>query len=83
VVTSGLVAGSLNIVLYWGWVVWLQMHYTTEAWRVKERLWSISICLILIAVVGGVFGKGRVCALVCLAGILGFFLWVTTAVGFL
>lgn len=78
-----LVAGSFNILMYWGWVAWLQTHYTTEAWRVKEHLWGISEWLVVTCVVGGVFGKGRVRAAVCGAGILGFFLWVTTAVGFL
>ncbi len=77
----GLLAGTLNVFTYWGWVVWLQMHYTTEAWKMHEHFWGIARCLIVATIAGGLCGKGRVQIAVCVAGILGFFLWVTTAVG--
>jgi hypothetical protein len=82
-VLLALVTGSLNLLMYWGWVLWLQRNYTDQAWRVKESCSGISDWLVVITIAGGLFARGRVRLGVCVAGILGFFLWVTTAIGFL
>jgi len=79
----GLVSGSLNIVAFWGYVFWLQNHNTISAWRVRDLVFAVCEYLIGATIVGGSFGRGRVRVTVCVAGILGFFLWVTTAVGVL
>ena len=78
-----LLTGSLNIVIYWCYVAWLQRHFTTDSW--KGRDFAFNICQFLIGwtIIGSLFGRGRVRITLCIAGILGFFLWVTTAVGVL
>jgi hypothetical protein len=77
------VAGSLNLILFWGWVLWLHFHYTTEAWKMQEHFLGIARYLILVTIAGGAFGEGRVQVTVCIAGILGFFLWLPTGFGVL
>jgi hypothetical protein len=78
-----LLAGSLNIVIYWCYIAWLQRHFTTESW--KGRDFAFNICQFLIGwtIIGALFGKGRVRVTLFIAGILGFFLWVTIAHGVL
>lgn len=76
-----LMTGSLNIVLYWGWVLWLQRNYITVAWTVQDPYRTISKFLVLITIIAGLFGEGRVRLAVCVAGLLGFLLWVYTGVG--
>jgi hypothetical protein len=78
-----LLSGSLNIVGYWSYVIWLQRHYTTDAWKGQDYVFNICQYVIALTIVGGAFGKGRVRLTACVAGLLGFFLWVTTAVGVL
>ena len=68
-----LLSGSLNIVAYWGYVIWLHRHYTTDSWRGRDFVFSICQFLIAATIVGALFGKGRVRATAFIAGILGFF----------
>ena len=83
VMLFALLAGTLNIIVFWGYVVWLQRHFNTESWRGRDLAFGICEYLIGFTFVGGFFGRGRMRAAVCAAGVLGFFLWVTTAIGIL
>jgi len=82
-VLVGLLAGSLNIAVFWAYVAWLHHHYTTESWKGRDLAFSICEPLIVVTIGGGLLGRGRTRMVLCSAGILGFFLWVTTSVGVL
>jgi hypothetical protein len=33
---AALLTSSLNITAFWGYVVWLHYHYTTDAWKMRS-----------------------------------------------
>jgi hypothetical protein len=80
---AALLACSLNVVMFWGYVVWLHYHYTTDAWKMRDLVYDICLYLIAFTIAGALLGQGRVRATLCAAGVLGWFLWVTTSVGVL
>jgi hypothetical protein len=80
---AALIASSLNIAMFWGYVSWLHYHYTTDAWKMRDRVYDICLFLIAFTIVGALLGQGRVRGTLCAAGVLGWFLWVTTSIGVL
>jgi hypothetical protein len=78
-----LLAGSANILSFWGYVIWLQRHYNPEAWKVADRTYGICLYFMAFTIFGALFGRGRSRGILCAAGVLGWFLWVTTSIGVL
>ena len=76
-----LLAGTLNIAVFWTYVAWLHRHYTTESWKGADFAFRLCEPLIALTIVGALFGRGRTRVVLCLAGVLGFLLWATTSIG--
>jgi Mn2+/Fe2+ NRAMP family transporter len=74
----GLLAASLNAVLFAGWAVWLHFHYNSESWRVQNVCGNVGGVLCLTAFVGATAGEGdyRARVLVSVSAAMGFMLWV-------
>jgi hypothetical protein len=81
---AGLLAGSLNIVLFWGYIAWLQRHHNDfYAWKTHDFVNEICEFLNLLTIAGAFLGRTRGSTALCVAGVLGWFLWVTTSIGVL
>jgi len=72
----GLIASSLNFVLFAGWAVWLHFHYNPEAWRVQNLCGNIATYLCLAGFLASLLGKGRSRTSLGASAVLGFMLWV-------
>ena len=81
---SGLLAGSLNIAIFWIYLIWLSSHKTDLSWwRGRDIFEGISDFLVCLAFASAVFGKGRARLPVAIAAVAGFLLWVTGHIGIL
>ncbi len=56
--SSGLCAATANFILFWGFVVWLQFHYTAEAYRVRDPASTVGLSLLLYSSLALSIGKG-------------------------
>ena len=83
ILLAALLASSLNIVMFWGYIIWLHYHYTTDAWKMRDFVHAICQYLIAFTFLGSLLGRGQGRGTLCAAGVLGWFLWVTTSIGVL
>ncbi|HEY2459420.1 MAG TPA: hypothetical protein VGI16_01365 [Candidatus Acidoferrum sp.] len=80
----GLVASSLNLVVFWVYVTWLRLHHTDHFWwQVHDRFEFISDCLIGFAILAAVLGKGRGRIAMGCAAVTAYFIWVVGHIGIL
>jgi len=77
---SGLCAGTLNFALFWAFVVWLQFHYTTEAYKVRDPASNVGLLLLLYSLLAVCIGKGRYRFFVGTACILAMIPWIPVGV---
>ena len=74
----GLLACSLNIVVFWVYVNWLRFRQNDRSWwKGRDNFEVVSDCLIVFALAAAIFGKGRARLLLLVAAVLGWFIWVT------
>lgn len=57
----GLLACSLNIVIFWAFTIWMNLHHHTDlSWRgLYEKVEEACDFLLVLATFAGVFGKGQ------------------------
>jgi hypothetical protein len=77
---SGLCAATVNFMLFWAFVVWLQFHYTTEAYKVRDPASNVGLILLLYSLVAVSIGKGRYRFFVGTACILAMIPWIPIGV---
>jgi hypothetical protein len=81
---SGLLACSLNIAIFWVYLIWLRFHQTDLSWwKGRDNFEGVCDFLVGLALTSAVFGKGRARLPVGIAAVTGFLLWVTGHVGVL
>lgn len=73
---SGLCAGTLNVTAWWGWVVWLRFHYTTDSWKVRDVVSDCALWLLFFSIVTAIAGKGRYRLLLAISGVLAALPWI-------
>ena len=83
---SGVLACSLNLCVFWAYVVWLRSHQTDMLWwKGRDEFELVSNFLTGFAVFAVAIGKGReaVAGLVFFAAVTGYLIWVVGHVGVL
>ena len=81
---AGLLACSLNIVVFWTYVNWLRFHQNDLSWwKGRNDFEVVSDFLIVFVLVAAIFGKGRAQLPVLVAGVMGWFIWMIGHVGIL
>ena len=81
---SGIVACSLNLCLFWSYVVWLRSHQTDMFWwKGRDEFELVSNLLTGFALFAVVFGTGRGRGAVFFAAVTGYLIWVVGHVGVL
>jgi hypothetical protein len=81
---SGLLACSLNVFVFWSYVIWLRFHETdANWWEGRDRFELVSDLLVGLAILAAIFGKGRARLPVLLAAAFGFLIWIIGHVGVL
>jgi hypothetical protein len=66
--------------LFWAFVVWLQFHYTTEAYKVQDPASNVGVLLLLYSLVAVSIGKGRYRFFVGTACVLAMIPWIPVGV---
>lgn len=77
---SGVCAGTVNLLLLWVWVIWLQLHYNPDSWRVRDIVSDFGIWLLLYSIAVAIVGEGRYRALLAISGILALLPWLPVGV---
>ena len=77
---SGLCAATVNLLLWWAWVVWLRFHYNPESWKVRDRVSDVGLCLLLYAVLAAAGGEGKYRHLLLTSCLLAFLPWIPIGV---
>jgi hypothetical protein len=77
---SGLCAATANVVLFWGWVVWLRFHYNPASWKVRDTVSDLGLCLLLFAILAAIEGTGRHRLLLGISGVLAVLPWIPIGV---
>src|SRR6266480_1147294 len=73
----GLIAGSLNVLIYSGWLIDRATGDRPEVWRAQDFAGNIAIWLCPVAFVGAAVGdKGRASVALSISAVMGFMLWV-------
>jgi hypothetical protein len=81
---AGLLACSLNIAIFWVYLIWLSFHKAGLSWwKGRDHFEAVCDFLIYLALTSAVFGKGRARLPVAIAAVTGFLLWVTGHIGIL
>ena len=73
---SGLCAGTLNVAVWWAWVVWLQFHYTPESWKVRDVVSDVGLWLLVFSTVTAIAGRGIHRLLLATSGVLAMLPWI-------
>ena len=73
---SGLCAGTLNVVLFWAWVVWLHFHYNPASWRVQDIVGDAGLYLLLYSIIAATAGKGRYRLMLGISNVLSLLPWI-------
>jgi hypothetical protein len=77
---SGVLASTANFVLWWGWVIWLRFHFTTESWKVREPVSNVAICLLFYSILAAIAGKGPYRVLIGISAVLAILPWIPVGV---
>jgi len=81
---AGLLACSLNIIVFWASVNWLRLRQNDLSWwKGRDNFEAVSDFLIVFALVAAICGKGRARLPLLVAAVLGWFIWVTGHLGIL
>jgi hypothetical protein len=81
---AGLVAVSLNIVVFWTYVISLNSQGTNlEWWKGRDKFESVADPLIVFALLAAIVGKGRARVLTGCAAVFGYLMWVVGHIGIL
>jgi hypothetical protein len=81
---SGLVAASLNIMIFWSYLLWLHFHQADPSWwKARDLFEDIADFLVGYAFVTAIFGSGRGRVFLAIAAATGYLLWVTGHIGVL
>jgi hypothetical protein len=81
---SGLVAASLNIAIFWVYVIWLRAHQQDLSWwKGRDRFEGVADFLVGYAIVAAIFGSSRARMSLAIAAVAGYLLWVTGHIGIL
>ncbi|HET6198778.1 MAG: hypothetical protein ACHQJX_14290 [Candidatus Acidiferrales bacterium] len=73
---SGVCAGTVNFLLLWMWVIWLQFHYNPGSWRFTDIVSDVGIWLVLYSIAVAILGEGRYRAFLAISGILALLPWL-------
>ncbi len=80
----GLLSCSLNLLIYWVYMIWMAHHQTDQFWwKGRDHFETVSTCFIVFALGAAIIGKGRARFPVFLAGISGFVIWLIAHLGIL
>ena len=77
---SGICAATLNFILFWAFVLWLQFHYATDAYKVQDSASDVGLILLLYSLVAVSIGKGRYRLFVGIACLLAMVPWIPVGV---
>ena len=80
VYSSGLCAATANLILFWGFVVWLQFHFTDQAYRVRDPASNVGLFLLLYSSLALCIGKGPYRWFIGAACILAVLPWIPLGV---
>jgi hypothetical protein len=76
----GLLSASGNVVLFCAYVIRRNIFHGRYALGTGDVWSTVGFDLVLLAIFGSAFGRGRVALSIFLAALLGFGLWVLTAI---
>jgi hypothetical protein len=66
------------------WLPWRSLTCAhSDAWKMRDFVHAICQYLIAFTFLGSLLGRGQGRGTLCAAGVLGWFLWVTTSIGVL
>ena len=77
---TGLCAATVNFILYWAFVVWLQFHYTDQAYKVRDPVANLGLILLLYSLAAVSIGKGPYRFFAGVACVLAMIPWVPLGV---
>jgi hypothetical protein len=81
---SGLVVCSLNIAIFWMFTIWMHFHQPDLSWwKVRDKVESVCNCLIVLAFLAGVLGKGRTRRVIPIAAVAFWPIWIIHHLGVL
>jgi hypothetical protein len=73
---TGLCAATANFLLWWTWVVWLQLHYDAESWKVRDWVSDLGLWLLLFALIAALAGRGKHRVLLGVSSVLAMLPWI-------
>jgi hypothetical protein len=73
---SGLSAATLNVAVWWAWVVWLKFHYTPDSWKVRDVVSDVGLWLLCFSVLAAIAGRGKYRLLLAISGVLAALPWI-------
>jgi len=77
----GLVATTVNVLLYYGWLICrVVLGATPEVWQLKDLLSEPGMDAAIVAFAAAALGKGCARSLLALSAVTGFLLWVSYGV---
>jgi hypothetical protein len=81
-VLVGLVAASVNVLLFYSWVAYrLIAGVTEDVWAVKATLGDrVALYLLVAAIIGILVGRGPARLLTAIGATMGYLLWVPIAI---
>ena len=83
-VFAGLLACSLNIVVFWTYVNWMRFQQNNSSWwKGRDNFEVVSDFLVVFAAMAAIFGKGRARLPLLVAAGMGWFIWVVGHIGIL
>jgi hypothetical protein len=80
----GLLVCSLNIAIFWAFVIWMRFHRTDLSWwELRDKVEWVCDFLIVLAILAGIFGKGRTRRAIPVAATLFWPIWLVFHIGVL
>jgi len=81
---SGLLSCSLNIAIFWVYLIWLNSRQPDLSWwKGRDSFEAVCDFLVGFGLIAAVFGKGRGRLFLGVAAVTGYLLWVTGHIGIL
>ena len=78
--SSGLCAGTANLVLWWAWVIWLRLHYNATSWGTRDVVSDLGFILLTYSLCTAIVGTGRYRILLGLSSVLAVLPWLPAGV---